>query len=484
MSNSTIQLYDKLPTNQLSIELLEELMNLRLNLLDTIEYKQHQPACTNDSIKTIISPLLIQNDHLIGWKSSSKALENDNTSHFMLAVAFCKTDSQRLWFANLEAKLYYQRVVSYNNNNNNNNNIPFEILRIMNIPITIVSEINDNLNAKINFKDEFLNIGGIGSGIDIDIDNNYNVFKIPFEYVLNLIPTMNYFINKGFVYINQNQIANIIETVFRDKLINKLVNLSKSIEQIYADKRISSLVKKLEAKRELDALNKSTNSLKKGISYGMSFSLQDIENLAQESFPLCMQILHRSLTVESHLKHNGRLQYGLFLKGVGLSLEESMKFWKVKFEKKTKADKFDKEYAYNIRHSYGKEGKRTNYPPWSCKKIQSMSMPSNIEAHGCPYKVFSEEKLRMVLYDLKFKELEVIKIMDKKKSNEYSIACMRHFEAKYPNFPYEKVGIHPNSYYESSVDIKKKSMKNKKKIEYDSNNKEITDEDLMIIVDS
>ena len=37
------------------------------------------------------------------------------------------------------------------------------------------------------------------------------------------------------------------------------------------------------------------------------------------------------------------------------------------------ADKFAREYAYNIRHSYGKEGKRADYTPWSCNKLIRMN---------------------------------------------------------------------------------------------------------------
>jgi len=32
-------------------------------------------------------------------------------------------------------------------------------------------------------------------------------------------------------------------------------------------------------------------------------------------------------------------------------------------------DKFKKEHMYNIRHSYGKEGKRVNYTPASCMSV-------------------------------------------------------------------------------------------------------------------
>lgn len=39
-----------------------------------------------------------------------------------------------------------------------------------------------------------------------------------------------------------------------------------------------------------------------------------IDELAKKHFPMCMRTLHENLQKDHHLKHFGRLQYGLFLK--------------------------------------------------------------------------------------------------------------------------------------------------------------------------
>lgn len=50
------------------------------------------------------------------------------------------------------------------------------------------------------------------------------------------------------------------------------------------------------------------------------------------------------------------------LQALGLPLEEALVYWRRGYGPTMSDDKFNKEYKYNIRHSYGQEGKRTNYP--------------------------------------------------------------------------------------------------------------------------
>ncbi len=61
--------------------------------------------------------------------------------------------------------------------------------------------------------------------------------------------------------------------------------------------------------------------------------------MSKQSFPLCMRHLHETLRSTHHLKHGGRMQYGLFIKGIGLSLEHSLKFWREEFTKNMDIDK-------------------------------------------------------------------------------------------------------------------------------------------------
>lgn len=116
-----------------------------------------------------------------------------------------------------------------------------------------------------------------------------------------------------------------------------------------------------------------------GPGTGDDIKAEMVNGLAAKHFPMCMRALHDNLQRDNHLKYFGRLQYGLFLKVspqilaanysptfafqvLGLSIEEAIIFWRKSFSNRITDDRFNKEYKYNIRHSYGLEGRRHNYP--------------------------------------------------------------------------------------------------------------------------
>ena len=94
--------------------------------------------------------------------------------------------------------------------------------------------------------------------------------------------------------------------------------------------------------------------------------------------PPCMIYLYDNLKLQSHLKHQGRLQLGLFLKSAGLSKQDAITFWKKSFAQKITSEDFERNYAYNIRHNYGDEGKHVSYSALSCKSCID-KVPSNGE---------------------------------------------------------------------------------------------------------
>jgi DNA primase large subunit len=162
-----------------------------------------------------------------------------------------------------------------------------------------------------------------------------------------------------------------------------------------------------------DAAYSSSDANIDGLS---AITANSIDTLSQ-NFPLCMRNLHMTLRENSHLKHYGRLQYNLFLKGIGLSLEEALVFWRRSFKLVTD-DKFQKEYKYNIRHGYGDVGGDANrrgrgYTPYSCQKLLTEALPGPGQAHGCPYRTFTADNLVSVLQRVGVSDRDVLRTVKK-----------------------------------------------------------------------
>ena len=204
---------------------------------------------------------------------------------------------------------------------------------------------------------------------------------------------------------------------------------------------------------------------------GASITASTIDALSKQHFPLCMQHLHRQLRANSHLKHYGRLQYTLFLKGLGLSLDECLAFWRRAF-KLVSDDTFNKEYRYNVRHAYGDVGGDANrrgrgYAPYSCQKILTEHPPGPGESHGCPYRHFSADNLAELLRSTSVTDREVLRgVKEDVGGKRFHIACNRVFdhvhrneikrakeEGTWTSNDSETI-VHPNTYFKRSYLLK------------------------------
>lgn len=175
-----------------------------------------------------------------------------------------------------------------------------------------------------------------------------------------------------------------------------------------------------------------------------------------------MRYCHETLRTKHHAKHGGRLQYGLFLKGIGVTMEDSLRFWREEFSKMMEPDKFDKAYAYGIRYNYGKEGSKTNWTPYSCMKIITSPVAAQ-DTCGCPFKNFDPVALKSKLSSYGLSTISVQEVMSYVTKGHFQLACARYFEVTH-DLKLEEGITHPNQYFElSQVLMGQRQPKNKEK---------------------
>ncbi|CAG8530033.1 12976_t:CDS:2 [Ambispora leptoticha] len=274
-------------------------------------------------------------------------------------------------------------------------------------------------------------------------------FEVDFEKVLDLVRRRVVYIKGGKAYVPmRDQLALVIDE-FRNRLDKALKDTCRALPEIDQEGQVMPILNQIDHQ-------------KSGQGYSCSKKIEgqitadDVDQLT-EHFPLCMRHLHNKLQENKHLKHYGRMQYNLFLKGIGLSVEEALRFWRTAFSK-LNDDKFQKSYAYNIRHNYGMEGKRTDYAPLNCMKIITNNQPGEGDHHGCPFRHFSEDNLSRTLYNAGVTDkAQIRQILEYAKGHHYNIACTRFFELTRGSGSKEQGMMaainHPNEFFEKSYQL-------------------------------
>ncbi|KAI5730115.1 hypothetical protein M8J76_010244 [Diaphorina citri] len=223
--------------------------------------------------------------------------------------------------------------------------------------------------------------------------------NVQFQTCLNLVGRRKVHMNKGIAKIfccNWKEALHEIYEHFLLHNIEKLISNPYTSNYIQDDLRVILLFKEIKYTyirfRSLDSFVENDHSLEQ-----IKFDQVDKES---EYFPPCISNVHKILKKIHRLKHNDRFYYSLFLKSIGMSLNESILFWKEEYSKVSCCNsvcshswqKNERKYIYGIRHLYGLEGSRKRYSPPDCHAIQGSMHISNLD-HSCPFLYKNQEAL-------------------------------------------------------------------------------------------
>ncbi|KAI9483560.1 MAG: eukaryotic and archaeal DNA primase, large subunit-domain-containing protein [Benjaminiella poitrasii] len=428
-----LNFYMKPPPSEITIEEFEQFALDRLKVLRAVE----AASVRNEDLKLEISKTV---DQYLPLRSNlSKAEElyeerrKDHISHFVLRMAYCRSEDLREWFLNQETALFKYRFEQESFEEKKN------FLQHLDLNWRMLSD-----EKKESMREELEICSKPKTGIAVeDYVSNETFFEVDFEKVPHMISNRSVYVKGGKAYVPLNDQINLVMMEFKNHLSRALEATSKLLPRLEEDDRLKPIL--LNVEKQYTGKTYDDFVVTNG-----NISAKDVEPLVQRHAPLCMRNLQDALKANKHLKHEGRLQYGLFLKGIGLSVGEALNFWRSAFSNITD-DKFRKDYSYNIRYNYGLEGKRVNYKPYSCMKIITSNPPSVGEHHGCPFRHFSSGNLEARLRKDGINGNHVQEILELVREKHYQLACTRHFEVTYPDNK-EKIDIieHPNQYYELS----------------------------------
>ncbi|XP_044754339.1 DNA primase large subunit-like isoform X2 [Coccinella septempunctata] len=382
-----LSMYNIPPIGETSLEEFETLAIERLQLMRVLEQaasKGHKinseewKKCIKEDLNKLDLKKFVRLMNGLDGQTELdiNARRADHLSHFILRLAYCRSEELRRWFINRELEWFRLRFMVQNQTTLNRF---FESNKLIYSPISDPEKnaiFNELLMSTFNMS-------------DVNIKSS-NFFKVPFSEVCSLIRSRRVFVKLGYAYIPTNELIVCVQAKFRANL-SEALNVANHRLPSLDDDRINTFLLNLNHSYTGKDYTSPSSERKE-------MDIADLDLHSKKHYPLCMRHIHETLRATHHLKHKCRLQYGLFLKGIGLTLEDAMDFWREEFTKLMDHNKFEKDYAYNIKHAYGKAGGMVNYSPYSCMKIIMDSVGAG-DHHGCPFKHWDSHLMKQKLMD-------------------------------------------------------------------------------------
>ena len=302
------------PTGDVSLEQFEEWGIARLKVLAELEacqFRNRSPEETNEYMRPILEKHLRLSSNRSRSSEIGMERKKDHYSHWTLRLAFSATADLRQRFARLETQLFKLRMLQ--------DDVQERKAFIDSLPMSweTVSE-----------EEKHLWLDELRAATNVSKSDEENWFTVDWEKVPELVERRQVLLKKGRAYVHVREQTSMVVSEFSRTLESGLELSARFLPRMDEDERLKPILHHLSQSFTAPDAGYNEDS---GIGDMASINAGSIDNLS-EHFPLCMRNLHRELKKNSHLKHYGRLQYTLFLKGIGLSLQECIVFWRKSFK--------------------------------------------------------------------------------------------------------------------------------------------------------
>ncbi|ORZ31908.1 eukaryotic and archaeal DNA primase, large subunit-domain-containing protein [Catenaria anguillulae PL171] len=432
-----LNFYTLPPLQTITVDQFELAALNRLRILKALETAQIRNTSDND-MRNLLRQL--EQQHMpLDANGPGSSVGNDvqrraeNTSHFILRLAYARTEDLRAWFVRQETLLFRLRLEREEASER------LAFIATLNLNLQEVS-----LDERRKLASDLIAAHGLYTHDNAPNPETDAYFKVEWTRILDLVARRKCLVRGGYAYINHKDYLMLVVNEFKAHLTKQMEITARHLPRMDEDERLIPVLTNL-SKQYLgkDSYSSSTSSTGR-------VTADQIDTLATRHFPLCMRHLHTQLKSNGHLKHGGRMQYGLFLKGIGLPIDEALTFWRRHFRHMTD-DTFNKQYAYNIRHNYGLEGKRANYAPYSCVRIITSNPPGVGDHHGCPFKHWGQDNLKQAVAYYGVGQVETAQIAELARQGHCQVACTKFAEATAPPGVRVDPIEHPNGFYVQSV---------------------------------
>ena len=329
LSSSCLSFYTHPPTRECTLPEFEQSAFDRLQVLKALDLARARRtiaraggagggAADKDELK-----LLLQRHKL--WQEP----ERDSLSHHVLRLAYCRSEDSRRWLIAQECALFRWRFENETN--------PDVVARFLSDNGLQYAPISEDLRSDLDLLRHLRDVPFADSAAN-PVNASSLFYRVPFEEAFELVRDRRVYLQDGWAYISRANLVHIVLSQYRASLSHALATafrfLQSAASPAASDERIAPLLTSL-AKQSLGPQYKA-------VSVEGQVSKEQLPALAASpSFPLCMASTYAHLKKEHHLKHGGRTQLGLFLKGIGVSLNDALLFWKNSFARRTPADKFE-----------------------------------------------------------------------------------------------------------------------------------------------